>query len=162
MKTVLVASLLAAGISLTAQAADPSGISIGAGYGFEGAGMVTVHGDLDLSRHLQGQPITLRIAYDQYANDKYAYRWNYSVLSAGAYYDFNKLAHLNSKVHPFAGAGVGAGTVSCNSCRGGVTTPDVGGLYLVGGIQYALDPHLRLEASLNTWGGPTVGIDYLF
>lgn len=161
MKTLLIGALLSAGI-INAQAADPAGLSIGAGYGFADAGMVTLHGDLDMSRHFQGQPISLRIAYDQYANDRYAYRWTYSVLSAGAYYDFNKLAHLNSKVHPFAGAGVGTGSVNCSNCRGGVGSPAVGGLYLIGGIQYALDNHIRLEASLNTWGGPTVGINYNF
>lgn len=162
MKTLLLTGLLAAGISVSAQAADPSGLSIGAGYGFAGAGLLSLHGDLDMSSHLQHQPISLRIGYDQFANDQENYRWNYSVLSAGGYYDFNKIAHLDSKIHPFAGAGLGVGSVSCNSCRAGLNTPDVGGLYLIGGVQYALDPHLRLEASLNTWGGPTIGLDYKF
>ena len=70
---------------------------------------------------------------------------------------------LDPKIHPFAGVGLGVGTVSCTgSACGGLATPSVGGLYLIAGAQYDLAPRIAAEVNINGWGGLTVGANFKF
>lgn len=158
MKKVVSAMLLSAAISAPAMAGDLSKLSIGAGYGFANNGVLSIHADYDIS-DVAKAPVKARFGYDNYAVDNSgAYKWAYNVFYGGAYYDFNKQLKLDSKVHPFAGLGLGFGTASCSGawCNQ-VSTPTVGGLYLIAGVQYDVTPKVNAEINLNGWGGLSIG-----
>jgi hypothetical protein len=165
MKKLLIASVIAA-MGSTAMAADLSGMSIGAGYGFGNGGVMSIHGDYDISQMANKQPIKVRVGYDRYSEDfggGNSYKWSYNVFYGGAYYDFGKALQLGNKIHPFAGLGFGFGSASCsgNWCNG-ISTPTVGGLYYILGAQYDMTPNLAAEANFNGWGGLSLGVNYKF
>ena len=159
MKKIFIASVIAAMGSVSAMAADLSQMSIGAGYGFSNGGVVSVHGDYDISQLARNQPIKVRVGYDHYSNDYGSFKWSYNVFTGGAYYDFGKLVNLGNKIHPFAGVGFGFGSVSCSGCG---NSPTAGGFYHIVGIQYDLAPNIAVEANINAWGGPSAGVNYKF
>jgi opacity protein-like surface antigen len=170
MKKLLIASVIAA-MGSTAMAADLSGMSIGAGYGFGNGGVVSVHGDYDISQMVNKQPIKVRVGYDRYSEEfggfGYNYKWAYNVFYGGAYYDFGKALQLGNKIHPFAGLGFGFGNATATCSGAGfncssVSSPTVGGFYYIFGAQYDLTPNVAAEANFNGWGGLSLGVNYKF
>jgi opacity protein-like surface antigen len=160
MKKLLIASVIAAMASV-AMAADLSQMSIGAGYGFGNGGVLSVHGDYDISQMANKQPIKVRVGYDRYSEDfGGSYKWSYNVFTAGAYYDFGKALQLGNKIHPFGGLGYGFGSVSCSGCN--FSSPTVGGFYYIAGVQYDVAPNVAVEANFNAWGGLSLGANYKF
>ncbi len=166
MKKLLFAFSLSAAIAMPAMAADQSKLSVGAGYGFNYNGVLSLHADYDIADQVNNAPVKARFGYDSYSRD-YAgpssYSWGYNVFYAGAYYDFNKQLKLDNKIHPYAGLGLGFGTVSCSGtpCNG-LASPTVGGLYVLIGLQYDVKPDVSLEANINGWNGLSLGANYKF
>jgi len=115
----------------------------------------------------QKKPIKVRVGYDRYTLDFGGfggnYSWSYNVYYGGAYYYLDEFFDLGDKIHPFAGLGFGFGSVSCsgNFCNG-VSSPTIGGLYYIGGVQYDLNDQFSAEASFSAWGGLTLGANYHF
>ena len=166
MKKTLLAFLLSASIAAPAMAADQTKWSVGAGVGFEYTGVLSIHADYDISSQANNEPVKVRFGYDQYSrayNGPSNYSWEYNDFYASADYDFNKALKLDSKIHPFAGLGLGFGTTTCsgNIC-GGVASPSVGGIYFIGGVQYDVKSNINLEANINTWTGLTLGANIKF
>lgn len=159
-KKAIAAAVLAVTASTSALAAEPSEFSIGGGVGFNYGGVWDVHGDYDISHLTNREPFKVRFGFQHYANDYASYRWSYNVFYGGAYYDFNRALKLDSKLHPFVGVVMGVGSVSCSNCPGFAPSPSVGGLSVIGGVQYDLDSRLSVEAGLNVWGGVGVGVNY--
>jgi len=86
-------------------------LSVGASYGFGNDGVLSLRADYDISDNVD-HPVKLRVGYDRYSLDSWGgYSWSYSTFYGGAYYDFNEVLGLDSKVHPFAGLGFGFGSV---------------------------------------------------
>ncbi len=166
MKKIRFAFLLSAAIAMPAMAADQSKWSVGAGYGFDYNGVISLRADYDISDQANNEPVKIRFGYDSYSRD-YAgpsnYAWGYNVFYGAAYYDFSKQLMLDSKIHPFAGLGMGFGTTSCvgNVC-GGVAGPALGGVYAIAGVQYDIKPNINLEGSVNIWSGLTLGANFKF
>lgn len=166
MKNLLFAFLLVTFFSAPAMAADLSKWSVGAGYGFDYSGVFSIHADYDISDQANHEPVKARFGYDSYTvnyGGPSSYSWGYNVFYGGAYYDFNKPLKLDSKIHPFAGLGLGFGTASCsgNVC-GGLARPMVGGIYILAGVQYDIKSNVNLEASVNGWNGLSLGANYKF
>ena len=166
MKKIYFALLLTASCAFPAMAADQSKWSAGAGYGLDYNGVLSLHGDYDIADQVNHEPVKIRIGYDHYSRDYGGpanYSWGYNVYYGAAYYDFNKAMKLDSKIHPFAGLGLGFGTASCtgNLC-GTQANPNVGGIYFIGGVQYDVKHNVNLEANVNSWSGLTLGANYKF
>lgn len=158
MKKNFIASVIAAMGSVSAMAADLSQMSIGAGYGLSNGGVLSIHGDYDISQLARKQPIKIRVGYDHYSDEIGSFKRSSNVFSGGAYYDFGKLLNLGNKLHPFAGAGFSY--ASCSDC-GIYSSPD-NRVYHIVGVQYDVTPNIAVEANFNAWGGPTAGVNYKF
>ncbi len=143
---------------------DTSKLSVGAGYGFGNDGVLSLRADYDISDNVD-HPVKVRIGYDRYSLDGWGgnYSWSYSTFYGGAYYDFNEILGIDDKIHPFAGLGFGFGSASCSGgfCSG-LSSPTVGGLYYIGGIQYDITEQFSAEASFSVWGGLSIGANYNF
>ena len=164
MKKSLLAFMLSTSIAAPAMAADQSKWSAGAGLGFDYSGVISVHADYDIADQVKNEPVKVRFGYDHYSRDYSGpsnYTWGYDDYYASANYDFNKALKLDSKVHPFAGLGLGFGTTNCtgNVC-GGLATPAVGGIYFIAGVQYDVKSNIDLEANVNSWVGLTLGANF--
>ncbi|MCX8517037.1 MAG: outer membrane beta-barrel protein [Rhodoferax sp.] len=166
MRKFLIATAIAA-VGSAAMAADTSQLSIGAGYGLGNGGVLSLHGDYDISDMANKKPVKVRVGYDSYsiATASYfgSYKWSYNVFYGGAYYDFGKELQMDRKIHPFAGLGFGFGSTSCSGtwCYA-ASTPTVGGLYFILGAQYDLAPNVAAEVNFNGWGGATLGVNFKF
>jgi len=113
------------------------------------------------------QPLKLRVGYDRYTVDSgilgNAYSWAINVFYAGAYYDFNEKFNLDSRLHPFAGLGLGFGSATCSGVLcGSDSIPSVGGFYYIGGVQYDITDEFSAEAGFSAWGGLSIGANYNF
>ena len=166
MKKIYFALLLTFSFALPAIAADQSKWSAGAGFGFDYVGVFSLHADYDIAEQFNNEPVKVRFGYDRYSRDYNGpanYSWGYNDFYAAALYDFNKPLKLDSKIHPFAGLGLGFGTTSCsgNGC-GGVSNPSVGGIYFIAGLQYDVKPKFNLELNVNSWVGLTLGANIKF
>jgi len=168
MKKIIAAAALSAFISAPAFAEfEKSKLSIGASYGLANNGVISFRGDYDISDRTK-KPIKVRVGYDRYKIDYGGgffgnYSWSYNVFYGGAYYYLDEFIELDSKIHPFAGLGLGFGSVSCSgSLCNGLSSPTVGGLYYIAGVQYDLNDQFSAEASYNVWGGITLGANYHF
>lgn len=166
MKKVLVAALLSGAMASPAFAGETSKGNVGVGYGFDNGGVFSLHGDFDISDMVDHQPVKARVGWDHYALDYNwggTYTWSYNVFYGGAYYDFNKALKLDPKIHPFAGLGIGFGTVSCSgSACSGLPSPTVGGFYYILGAQYDVTPKIAAELNFNGWGGLSLGANFKF
>jgi hypothetical protein len=166
MKKIYIALILSAFCVLPAMAADQSKWSAGAGYGLDYNGVLSLHADYDIADHANNEPVKVRIGYDHYSRDyggSANYAWGYNVYYGAALYDFNKAMKLDSKIHPFAGLGLGFGTANCtgNLC-GTQVNPNVGGIYFIGGVKYDVKTDVNLEANVNSWSGLTLGANIMF
>ncbi len=166
MKNIYVVLLLSASFVSSSMAADQSKWSVGAGYGLDYNGVLALHADYDIADQANHEPVKVRIGYDHYTRDfggSANYAWGYNVYYGAALYDFNKAMKLDSKIHPFAGLGLGFGTADCtgNLC-GYQTNPNVGGIYFIGGVQYDVKKDVNLEANVNSWSGLTLGANIKF
>lgn len=166
MKKIVIAALLSAFVAAPALAANTSKISVGAGYGLNYGGGFSIHGDYDISDKANA-PVKVRLGYDRYSENLSGfginYTWSYNHYFAGAYYDFSKQMQLDKKIHPFAGLGLGFGSVSCSGCGGfNFASPTVGGIYYIAGVQYDVTPKIAAEANFNEFGGLTLGANFKF
>lgn len=166
-KLLLISALATFSATASAEGFDAKKLSVGAGYGFNYTGVLSLRADYDISSMVDNKPIKARVGYDRYSIDTgagaWGYSWSYNIFYGGAYYDFNKDLKLDKKIHPFAGLGFGFGSASCSGqwC-GWASSPTVGGFYYIGGIQYDVLPNVSAEANFNGWGGLSLGANYKF
>jgi opacity protein-like surface antigen len=166
MKNITIAALLSALAVTPALAADQSKLSLGAGYGFDNSGVVSIHGDYDIADMVNSAPVKARVGLDHYSQHYWSgsnYSWSYNMFYGAAYYDFSRDVILDKRVHPFAGLGLYIGSLSCSgSVCGSVSSPTSSGLYYIAGVQYDVAPKIALEANVNQIGGLTVGANFKF
>ncbi len=162
MKKLALAAALVL-FSATSSASELSKMSVGAAYGFNYTGVLSIYGDYDISKEANNNPVKIRVGWDHYSDSYANYKWSYNVVYGGAYYDFNKILKIDKKIHPIAGLGFGFGTVSCsgNWCSN-YSSPTVGGLYYILGAQYDFTPKISGEVNFNGWGGLSLGANYNF
>ena len=166
MNKILLAILLTGSVLTPAMAAESNKWSAGVGFGFDYSGVLSLHADYDISDQVHNEPVKVRFGYDHYSRNYSGpsdYSWGYDDFYASADYDFNKALKLDNKIHPFAGLGLGFGTTSCsgNYCNN-VSSPSVGGIYFIAGVQYNLKSNIDLEANVNSWTGLTLGANLKF
>ena len=167
MKKIISTLALAIALSSSAFASDQSKPSIGIGYGLDNGGVISLHGDFSIADKVNNEPVKVRLGWDHYSQGygfgNTNYSWSYNVFYGGAYYDFNRALKLDSKIHPFAGLGIGFGNAICSGpwCNN-VGSPTVGGLYYLIGAQYDLTPNVNAELNINGWGGLTIGANLKF
>jgi len=87
-----------------------------------------------------------------------------TALGAAGIYDFNALAKLDKKIHPYAGAGLKhvSETVvfpGFPPYTGTATNTDV---YVTGGVRYYLTPQFDADLNYNNFGGLTIGANFNF
>jgi len=166
MKNIIFAALLFAFSVTPVLAADQSKGNLGAGYGFDNGGVLSLHGDFDISGLTNKAPVMARVGFDHYSLDYWAgskYSWSYNMFYGAAYYDLNKDLKLDRRVHPFAGLGLYVGSLSCSgSLCGSVSSPTSSGLYFIAGVQYDVAPKIAVEANINQLGGLTIGANVKF
>jgi opacity protein-like surface antigen len=166
MKKIIIAALISFFTVTSALAADQSKGNLGAGYGFDNGGVLSLHGDFDISAMANKAPVTARVGFDHYSLDYWAgnnYSWSYNMFYGAAYYDFSRDLKLDKKVHPFAGLGLYLGSLSCSgSVCGGVPSPTSSGVYYILGVQYDVAPKIAVEANINQLGGLTIGANFKY
>lgn len=167
MKKITIAALLSAFAVAPALAADQSSFSLGAGYGFDNDGVISLHADFDISSVANKAPVTARFGFDHYSpNYSWAgssYSWSYNRFYAAAYYDFSRDMKLDKRIHPFAGLGLYVGSSSCSgSVCGAVSSHTNSGLYYLLGVQFDIAPKIALETNVNEIGGVTIGANFKF
>ena len=165
MKKIAVALLLSAFVAAPAYAADGKN-SVGVNYGLDYNGVFGVQGEFDISSMTNKAPVSVQVFWKNYSRSYYAlgwgnYKWSYNGFGAAGIYDFSSVAKLDKKIKPYAGLGL---IILNSSLSGpaGVPGADSGGLYLTGGVRYALTPQFAVDLNYNNFGGITFGANLSF
>jgi opacity protein-like surface antigen len=167
MKNIVMVVLLSALVVAPAVAADGKN-SIGVNYGLDLDGVIGIQGEFDISASMPNKaPISVQVFWKNYSQsfqtNAGTYQYSYNGFGAAAIYDFGPVAGLNKKIRPYAGLGL----ITLNSSLSGPnapfsTAPDSGGLYVTGGVQYAVTPAFSADLNLNNYGGLTIGANFVF
>lgn len=165
MKKVAIILYAAAVISTPAMADGRR--SVGFSYGLDNDGVVGIHGEFDLSSSVNNAPVSGQIFWKGYSQsyDRAAgrYQYTYSGLGVAAIYDFGPVIKQNKKIRPYGALGI----YTLNNKLSGPAAPlnvsaDSGGLYVAGGVRFALSPETRADLGLNNIGGITAGVNFNF
>jgi len=166
MKKIVIVALLSAFASAPAFAADGNN-SVGINYGTDLNGVFGIQGEFDISSMTNKAPVSVQVfwkGYSQsYATFAGTYKYSYNGFGAAAIYDFSSLAKLDKKIKPYAGLGLYTLNASLSGPGGTFTTAaDTGGLYITGGVRYALTPQVAADLNYNNIGGLTIGANFSF
>lgn len=167
MKKIAIALLLSAFVAAPAVAADGKN-SVGVNYGLDLNGVFGIQGEFDISSMANKAPVSLQVFWKHYSQSWATfggtYKWSYNGFGAAAIYDFSSVAKLDKKIKPYAGLGLIALNSSFSGPTGGFGVPgaDSGGLYITGGLRYALTPQFAADLNYNNFGGITIGANFSF
>ncbi len=164
-RTTLMVALLSMFATASVSAAilpEDAARSAGINYGLEHA--LGVQGEVDISSLVDNAPVAAQVFCKHYLqNPTPGDSWSTTGIGAAVIYDFNSVSRMNQETHPYVGVGVmyifhsWAGTGPARPYDG------VGsGLYLVGGVRYALTPKVAADLNYNIFGDLTAGINYSF
>jgi opacity protein-like surface antigen len=164
MKRIVIAALLSSFVAAPAVAAEGKN-SVGVNYGTDLNGVFGVQGEFDISSMTNKQPISVQVFWKKSSQTVSGFSADTTAIGVAGIYDFNSLAKLDKKIHPYAGAGlkhetdtvvvpvfVGFGTVK-------TTSTDV---YVTGGVRYYLTPQFDADLNYNNFGGLTIGANFNF
>jgi opacity protein-like surface antigen len=168
MKNIIIAALLSIFIAAPAIAADGKN-SIGVNYGLDQNGVFGFQGEFDISASLTNKaPVSVQVFWKNYSQSYFVpswgtYQYSYNGFGAAAIYDFSSVAKLDKKIKPYAGVGL----YTLNNTFSGPAVPfptsaDSGGLYITGGVRYALSPQVAADLNFNNIGGLTIGVNFSF
>ncbi|MGC2165862.1 MAG: hypothetical protein WA632_07605 [Gallionella sp.] len=142
--------------------------SVGFNYGLDNDGVVGIQGEFDLSSSANNAPVSGQVFWKGYSKsyDRTAgkYQYTYSGFGVAALYDFGPVIKQNTKIRPYAALGL----YTLNNKLSGPTTPslgvsaDSGGLYVAGGVRFAVSPEIRVDLGLNNIGGLSAGLNFNF
>lgn len=162
MKKIVMTVLLSVFLVAPAMAADSKN-SVGVNYGLDLDGVIGVQGELDISSSMPDKaPVSIQVFWKNYSQSYQTgagtYQYSYNGFGAAAIYDFDSVAGLDKKIKPYAGLGL----VALNARLSGPNAQfsraaDSGGLYIVGGVRYALAPQVSADLNYNNFGGLTIG-----
>ncbi len=165
MKRIVIAALLSV-IAIAPAVAASGKNSIGVNYGVDAGGVFGIQGEFDISSLVNKAPVSVQVFWKGYSKTYSApfvgtYKYSYTALGAAAIYDFSSAFKLDKKIRPYAGVGLYNLSASLSGAVG-VAAADSGGLYIIGGAQYALTPQLSADLNYNNIGGITIGADFSF
>lgn len=162
MKKIVIAGLLSVFAAAPAVAADGKN-SVGINIGTDLSGVFGIQGEFDISSMTNKQPVSVQVFWKKASQTFYGVSADTTALGAAGIYDFNALAKLDKKIHPYAGAGLKHETdtavlpVSFGTVK--TTSTDV---YVTGGVRYYLTPQFDADLSYNNFGGLTIGANFNF
>jgi hypothetical protein len=167
MKRIIIAALLSVFVAAPAVAADGKN-SVGVNYGTDLNGVFGIQGEFDISSMTNKQPISVQVFWKKSSQTFYGVSADTTALGVAGIYDFNALAKLDKKIHPYAGAGLKHVTDTAvspaippfiPSMSIKTTSTDV---YVTGGVRYYLTPQFDADLSYNNFGGLTFGANFDF
>ena len=165
MKNIVIVLLLCSIVAPAARAAtgtDNVKGSVGINYGVYG--VLGVEGEQSISSMANNQPVSLQVFLKNYMQDTSpGVSWDTTGIGAAAIYDFNAVARMDKRIHPYFGMGLmfvnhdwsGTGPVPKYT---GVDS----GLYLVGGARYYLNSKWTADLNFNVFSDLTAGVIYSF
>src|SRR5450756_434445 len=162
MKKIAIAALLSAFATAPAFAADGKN-SVGVNFGTDLNGVFGIQGEFDISSMTNNQPISIQVFWKKSSQTFYGVSADTTAVGVAGIYDFNALAKLDKKIHPYAGAGLKHETdtavspVSFGTFKS--TSTDV---YVTGGVRYFLTPQFDADLNYNNFGGLTIGVNFDF
>jgi len=172
MKKIIIATLLSLFVVAPAIAADKnksmSKKSIGVSYGLDADGVIGIHGEFDISSHVSNKPVTAQVFWKNYSESHFVsgvgtYQYSYNGFGVAAIYDFGSVVKQDKKIKPYVGLGIYALQNKLSGPSTGFNvSADSGGLYITGGIRYAVMPDVAVDLNLNNIGGLTFGANFLF
>lgn len=166
MNKIIAVSLLSVVLSSTASAA---GNSVGVNYGLDWSGVLGLQAEFDISKLANNAPLAVQVLYKNYTETFSlpgfgTYKYSYSGFGAAAIYDFSSAMKLaDKKIKPYAGLGL----MTLSHTFSGQTpvlvgNANSGGVYVVGGVRYALTPQFDADLNYNNFGGLTIGANFKF
>ena len=160
MKVVVV--LLSALVAAPAVAASKTTGSVGVNYSVDS--VFGIQGEFDISSMTNKAPVSAQVFLKNYSqNIAPGVSWGTTGVGVAAIYDFNSLAKLDKKIHPYAGLGLIAVTYRWKGVGPKWGYTGVGsGLYVTGGVRYVLTPQVEADLNYNDFGGLTFGANFKF
>lgn len=161
MKKIVIVALLSAFAAAPAVAADGKN-SVGINFGTDLSGVFGIQGEFDISSMTNNQPVSVQVFWKKASQTFYGVSADTTAFGAAGIYDFNALAKLDKKIHPYAGAGLkheSETVVFPGPFTGKATSTDV---YATGGVRYYLTPQFDADLSYNNFGGLTIGANFNF
>lgn len=161
MKKIVIAALLSAFIATPAVAANSAG-SFGINYSVDN--VFGIEGEFDISSMTNKAPVSVQVFLKHYSYNYYpGVSWNTTGIGVAGIYDFNSIAKLDDKIHPYAGLGLISVT---HRWRGDGPEwgyyGNSGGLYVTGGVRYFLTPTVAADLNYNDFGDLTAGVNFRF
>jgi len=156
MKKIVIVALLSVFVAAPAFAADGKN-SVGINYGTDLDGVLGIQGEFDISSMTNKQPISVQVFWKK-ASQTFV---DTTALGVAGIYDFNALAKLDKKIHPYAGAGLKRETQTINTPFVSIKTTS-SDLYVTGGVRYYLTPQFDADLNYNNFGGLTIGANFNF
>lgn len=167
MKKIIILAILSAFAAAPAVAADGKN-SVGINIGTDLSGVFGIQGEFDISSMTNKQPISVQVFWKHASPTYYGVSANTTAIGASGIYDFNALARLDKKIHPYAGAGLKHVSETVvfpgipgfiPTTTGTATSTDV---YVTGGVRYYLTPQFDADLNYNNFGGLTIGVNFSF
>ena len=160
MKKIAIAALLSAFATAPAFAADGKN-SVGVNFGTDLNGVFGIQGEFDISSMTNNQPISVQVFWKKSSQTFYGVSADTTAVGVAGIYDFNALAKLDKKIHPYAGAGLKRETQTINTPFVSIKTTS-SDLYVTGGVRYYLTPQFDADLNYNNFGGLTIGANFNF
>lgn len=163
MKKIVIVVFLSAFAAAPAVAADGKN-SVGINFGTDLNGVFGIQGEFDISSMTNNQPISVQVFWKKASQTFYGVSADTTALGAAGVYDFNALAKLDKKIHPYAGAGIKhvSETVVFPGVPPFTGTASSSDVYVTGGVRYYLTPQFDADLSYNNFGGLTIGANFNF
>ena len=164
MKKIVIAALLSVFVAAPAEAADGK-ITIGGNFGLDHSGVIGIMGEYDISSMTSNQPVSVQAFWKKSSESVPFSTVDVTSLGVAGIYDFNTLARLDKKLHPYAGVGIRSTKTKTTTSIFTITTSlsaTSNAVYYVGGARYFLTPKLAADLNFNEIGGITVGVNYSF
>jgi opacity protein-like surface antigen len=161
MKRIVIATLLSVFVAAPAIAADGKN-SVGVNYGTDLNGVFGIQGEFDISSMTNKQPVSVQVFWKKSSQTYYGVSADTTAIGAAGIYDFNALAKLDKKIHPYAGAGLKHETDTAVVPFFGSVKTTTTDLYITGGVRYYLTPQFDADLNYNNFGGLTIGVNFDF
>jgi len=171
MEKIIIVALLSILVAAPAVAAESNNSlgkkNIGVSYGLDEDGVIGLHGEFDISSHVSNKPVTAQVFWKHYSQSYSraagTYQYSYNGFGVAAIYDFGSVIKENKAIKPYAGLGIYTlqNTLSGPNVGFNVSA-DSGGLYITGGIRYAVMSDVAVDLNYNNIGGLTFGANFLF
>ncbi len=163
MKKIAFTLLLSGLLTNTALAASANSTnSVGINYSFDDA--FGAQFEFDISKAVNNKPVSVQLFWKNYSQRLGTNNtWNTTGVGAAGIYDLTSVSKLDKKFHPYVGLGLISESHSWAGFGGQQNYTGVnGGLYIIGGVRYNLNPQITADVNLNSFGGLTVGANFNF